>query len=95
MHLLHTEQTNQFITMVLHILLYGASTNVRPDTDTTKWNIIGRCRRWSDKFNGNTDISPSVSDNAILVYQNSSSRWKDRTPFGTTYGDISINGGIV
>ena len=40
-----------------------------------------------------TDISPSVSDNAILVYQNSSSRWKDRTPFGTTYGDISINGG--
>ena len=73
----------------------AASTNVRPDTDTTKWNIMAAAGAEGGAISSmaDTDISPSVSDNAILVYQNSSSRWKDRTPFGTTYGDISINGG--
>ena len=73
----------------------AASTNVRPDTDTTKWNIMAQAGAEGGAISSmaDTDISPSVSDNAILVYQNSSSRWKDRTPFGTTYGDISINGG--
>ena len=73
----------------------AANTNVRPDTDTSKWNIMAQAGAEGGSIGSmaDTDISPSVSDNALLIYENSSSKWKDRNPFGTTYGDISINGG--
>ena len=40
-----------------------------------------------------TSIASSIPDNSLLIYQNSSSKWKDQQPFGTTYGDVSISGG--
>ena len=31
--------------------------------------------------------------NAFLVYDGSTSRWRDQNPFGTAYGDIALDGG--
>ena len=69
--------------------------NVTPGTDNTKWNIMAAAGAEGGAISSmaDTQINPSVSANAFLVYDNSASKWKDRTPFGTTYGDVSVFGG--
>ena len=73
----------------------ASNQNVRPDTDNTKWNIMAQAGAQGGAISSmaDTDINSSVSANAFLVYDNSASKWKDRTPFGTTYGDVSVFGG--
>ncbi|MDP7367528.1 MAG: hypothetical protein QGH83_09745 [Candidatus Pacebacteria bacterium] len=69
--------------------------NVTPGTDTAKWNIMAQAGAEGGSISSMSDtvISANPSDNSIIMYQNSSTKWKDQAPFGNTYGDVSINGG--
>ena len=71
------------------------STNVRPDTDTSKWNIMAQAGAQGGSISSmaDTNINPSLTSNAFLVYDGSTSRWRDQNPFGTAYGDIALDGG--
>ena len=73
----------------------ATSQNVTPGTDNTKWNIMAAAGAEGGAISSmaDTSIASSIPDNSLLIYQNSSSKWKDQQPFGTTYGDVSISGG--
>ena len=72
----------------------ATNTNVTPVSDTSKWNLVAQAGAEGGAISSMSDTQVSgLQDNSLLVYQNSTGKWKNRTPFGTTYGDISIYGG--
>ena len=71
------------------------NSNVTPGTDNTKWNIMAAAGAEGGAISSmeDTDISSSIGDNSIIMYHNSSTKWKDVQPFGSVHGNIALDGG--
>jgi len=71
------------------------NSNVTPGTDNTKWNIMAAAGAEGGAISSmeDTDISSSIGDNSIIMYQNSSTKWKNVQPFGSVHGNIALDGG--
>ena len=69
--------------------------NVTPGSDNTKWNIMAQAGAEGGAISSmsDTDISASIADNSIIMYHNSSTKWKDVQPFGSVHGNIALDGG--
>lgn len=69
--------------------------NVRPDTDTTKWNIMAQAGAEGGSISSMSDttISGSVTDMAILAYDSNGTKWKDNNTFTGTFVSPVLLGG--
>ena len=69
--------------------------NVVPSSDSTKWNIMARAGAEGGSIGSmeDTQISSSVSDMAILAYDNNGTKWKDNNVFSGTFASPTLSGG--
>jgi len=69
--------------------------NVIPSSDSTKWNIMARAGAEGGSISSmeDTQISSSVSDMAILAYDNNGTKWKDNNVFSGTFASPTLSGG--
>ena len=69
--------------------------NVRPDTDTTKWNVMAQAGAEGGSISSmeDTQISGTVSDMAILAYDSNGTKWKDNNTFSGTFASPVLLGG--
>ena len=69
--------------------------NVRPDTDTTKWNIMAQAGAEGGAISSmaDTQISSSIADMAVLAYDSNGTKWKDNNVFTGTFASPFLDGG--
>ena len=69
--------------------------NVRPDTDSTKWNIMAQAGAEGGSISSmeDTQISGTVADMAILAYDSNGTKWKDNNTFSGTFASPILSGG--
>jgi len=69
--------------------------NVRPDTDTTKWNVMAAAGAEGGAISSmeDTQISSSIADMAILAYDSNGTKWKDNNTFSGTFASPVLLGG--
>ena len=69
--------------------------NVRPDTDSTKWNIMAQAGAEGGSISSmeDTQISSSIADMAILAYDSNGTKWKDNNTFSGTFASPILSGG--
>ncbi len=69
--------------------------NVIPSSDSTKWNIMARAGAEGGSIGSmeDTQLSSSVSDMAILAYDNNGTKWKDNNVFSGTFASPTLSGG--
>jgi len=72
----------------------NTNTNVIP-TVTTTWGVVALAGAAGGTINGmaDTDLSSTISDAAIIMYNDSNDKWEDKTPFGTNISALQVDGG--
>ena len=72
-----------------------ASTNKRPDQNTSHWDIMAQAGAQGGTVSSmaDTNISTPVTDGALLAYQSSSNKWRDSNIFGGTFSAPVMDGG--
>ena len=72
----------------------NTNTNVIP-TGTTTWGVVALAGAAGGTINGmaDTDLSSTISDAAIIMYNDSNDKWEDKTPFGTNISALQVDGG--
>ena len=70
------------------------NTNITPTTTTT-WNVMALAGAAGGTIEGmaDTNISESISDAAIIMYNTSNSKWEDNNVFGTDRTSLRLDGG--
>jgi len=68
--------------------------NVVP-TVTTTWNVLALAGAAGGTINGmaDTDLSSTISDAAIILYNSTSEKWVDSNVFGTNSSALQLDGG--
>jgi len=72
----------------------STNTNIAPTTTTT-WDIIALAGAAGGTIEGmaDTNVAESISDAAILMYNDTSSKWEDNNVFGTNRTALRLDGG--
>ncbi len=72
-----------------------ANTTGNIPTDTSKWEKMASAGAEGGAIGSmeDTNVSVEVEDAAILMYNDTSSKWEDKNPFGTTLSALQLDGG--
>ena len=72
-----------------------ANTTGNVPTDTSKWEKMASAGAEGGAIGSmeDTNVSVGVEDAAILMYNDTSSKWEDKNPFGTTLSALQLDGG--